>query len=139
MYSNMQKGVHIPSLRDDDGLTVLHELVQKDRSDLIIAFYDLGLLNEMYRSRVSAMTSRFYDMTPLAMAEHLKRRCKDDLDKYIQMERKLTKMCKFSRRGMISKLLESFNRNPRAVHYKSEGDGSMPIYWAAVWGSRQVS
>ena len=138
MYSNMQRGVHISGLRDDDGLTVLHEVIQKDRTDLIIAFYDLGLLNEMYRLRVSVMTSRFYDMTPMSMAEHLKRRCKDELEKYINLERKLTKMCKLARKGNINKMVESYDRNPRTVNYKSEGDESTPIYWAAVCGSQQV-
>ena len=138
MLSNIQRGVNIASLRDDGGLTVLHEIILKDRKDLIEIFYDLGLLNEMYRLRVSRMTSKFYDMTPISMAEHLKRSCKDELEKYINLERKLTKMCKLARKGNINKMVKSYDRNPRTVNYKSEGDESTPVYWTAVRGSQQV-
>lgn len=138
MQSNMQKGVHIPTLRDPEGMTLLHEVVLKDRGDLLLPFSDLGLIAEMYKLRVTGMGSRFYDMTPLALAEHQKRRCRDELEKFIKLERRLTKMCKYARRGLIPKMTEVYERNFRTVHYISEGDGSMPIYWAAVWGDQKV-
>ena len=43
---------------------------------------------------------------------------------YINLERKLTKMCKLARKVNINKMVESYDHNHRTVNYKSEGDES---------------
>ena len=66
----MKKKVNIIGLKDSEGFSLLHDVVARDRGDLVIVFYDLGLLSEMHRLRVTDRHSPHFDMTPLAMAEH---------------------------------------------------------------------
>ena len=138
LQSNMQKGVRIQALRDLESITLLHEVVIKDRADLLRTFYDLGLLTYMHKSRVNDMRSRYHDMTPLQIAETYRKRCKDELDRLIKLDRKLTKMCRRARRGMIEKMRRCFQRDSMSIVAPSEGDGTTPVYWAAVNGSQEV-
>ncbi len=134
--SNIKKGVNVSELRDTQGLTILHEVAIRDRSDLFTVFYDLGIMLEMSKKRVSSRESQFYDMTPLAVAEQLRTKGRDELESFIQKDKNITKLCKYARLGQLDKMQEIISRNPVSVHNLSEGDGSYPIYWACVANSR---
>ncbi len=134
--SNIKKGVKVSELRDTEGLTILHEVALRDRSDLFTVFYDLGIMLEMSKKRVSSRQSRFFDMTPLAVAEHLRTKGRDELETFIQKDKKITKLCKYTRLGQLDKMQEIISRTAEAVHHLSEVDGSYPIYWACVANSR---
>ena len=135
LLSNIKKGVNVMGLRDSEGFSLLHELVSRDRGSLVTVFYDLGLISEMHRLRVSDRHSQHYDMTPLAMAEHERKRCRDELESYIQKDKKLTKLCRYCRKGDYQKVKSHIEKKPEDVHYMSEGDGTYPIYWACVANS----
>ena len=132
----MKKNVNILGLRDSEGFSLLHQVVSRDRGDLVIVFYDLGLLSDMHRLRVTDRLSPHFDMTPLAMAEHDRKRCREELESYIQKDKKLTKLCKIARKGDLEKLKAHVDRKPDDVHYLSDGDGTYPIYWASVVNCR---
>ncbi len=134
--SNIKKGVKVSELRDTEGLTILHEVALRDRSDLFVVFYDLGIMLEMSKKRVSSRQSRFFDMTPLAIAEHMRTKGRDELEGFIQKDKKITKLCKYTRLGQLDKMQEIISRTAEAVHHLSEVDGSYPIYWACVANSR---
>ena len=137
LVSNIKKRVNIVMLRDTETFSLLHDLVSRDRGDLVIVFYDLGLITELYRARITDTRSVYFDMTPLAMAEQDKKRCREDLESYIQKDKKLTKLCRIARKGDFPRLKAHVDRKPDDVHYLSEGDGTYPIFWACVANSRQ--
>ncbi len=136
--SNIKKGVTIWELRDLEGLTPLHEIALRDRSDLFIVFYDLGIILESSRQRVTGRDSRYFDMTPLAIAEHTRTKGRDDLEKCIQNDKKLNKLCRYTRMNRLDKMQEIINKHPQSVFQLSDGDGSYPIYWACVVNSRSA-
>ena len=136
LLSNIKKKVNITGLRDSEQFSLLHEVVARDRAELITVFYDLGFISEMHRLRVTDRQSAYFDMTPLAMAEHDRKRCRDELEACIQKDKKLTKLCRIARKGDFAKLKTHVERKPEDVLYLSEGDCTYPIYWACVANSK---
>ncbi len=137
LVSSMKKGVHILGLIDSQGFCLLHELVDRDRGDLVIVFFDLGLLADLCKMRVNKSQSQYQDMTAMAMAEQYKKKCRDELESFMQKEKKITKLCRLARLGDFAKIQSVVQRKPDEVHVMSEGDGTYPIYWACVANSRR--
>ena len=136
ILANMKKNVDIAGLRDWDQFSLLHDIVMRDRAELIVVLYDLGLIGRMQQLRVTNHQSIYFDMTALAMAAHDQKSCEDDLQSWIEKEQKLTKLCRIARRGDFAKLKTHVEKKPGDVLLLSKGDGTYPIYWACVGNSK---
>lgn len=136
VHSNMLKGVNMVNLRGTNGFSLLHQVVNRDRVDLVSVFYDVGLLSEMVKLIVKNMHSQYHDITPLALAEKEKKKCRYEIESYMQKDKALTKACRFARSGNVDKLKSLIEKNPNDVYQMSEADGTYPIFWACVANSK---
>ena len=103
--------------------------VARDGAELISLVHDL-------EEFISEMHNRFFDITPLAMVEHVSKQCRDGLEACIQMDKKLTKLYRIAQKGDFAKLKCHVERKPEDVPYLSEGNCTHPIYWACVANSK---
>ena len=124
LLSSIKKKVNIMGLRDSEQFSLLHQVVARDRPELITVFYDLGFISKMHQLRVTDRQSAYFDMTPLAMAEHDRKRCQGELESCIEKDKK-----EIARKVDFAKLKSHVERKPEDVLYLSEGDCTYPIYW----------
>jgi len=123
------------NLKDDRGFSLFHEIALQDRCDLIAVLYDLGLIESFHKAQVTNPGSEFNTMTPQGLAEHKKKRCREEIEIYTRRERALNKTCKYARAGNVVNVTKMVNKNVLNAHQMSEEDGSYPIYWAVVANS----
>ena len=115
-------------------------MIYRDREDLLVVFYDTGILETMYRSRVNYRGTLFHNMTPLELAEHEKKKCKDDLEQLIDKEKALHRLpvCMAARRNDVNEVKRHVQANRGLANESSTLDGSTPVFWAAVAGNTDL-
>lgn len=127
-------GLDLALLIFDEGLTLLHELVMKDRHDLLKCIPYTGQWTSLCELRVDRDNRKYAGHTPLDLAVALNRfKCQDIIRRTNSVETKLEPIAKCVRRGDVRSFRDMRRTSSTTIYYRSE-DGLTVLDYACQSG-----